>query len=69
MNDQYLNWVDKHGVRSIDVIAMTRPDMLRQAGLNPDEDLGPFVKIGCCEFFESEWGNYEFYKQAKKRET
>ena len=30
MNDKYLNWIEKNGIASVNVIRMTRPDLLRQ---------------------------------------
>jgi protein tyrosine phosphatase len=45
MNDQYLNWVDKNGIRSMDVIKMTRPDLIRQTGIDKIPDLVDPIKV------------------------
>ena len=55
MNDKYLNWIDKNGIRSIDVIKMTRLDLLRQTGIDKIPDIIDPVKIGCLEFEREIW--------------
>jgi hypothetical protein len=67
MYEGYIRNLEENGIEAGELIAIIRPDLARQAGIENIERLTNFEKVGCIKFDKNKW-IYEDHKWKRVTE-